>query len=238
MKTKKVTKNFFVPENFYEQSAKNAYDAVVENFPKTFFVGGMVRDLLLSKKISDIDIATSAKPDEIINTLKGQNFKLDLEAKRFGVISIIIGKHRIEITTFRNDLYDNSRYPKISFVKTPNMDSKRRDFTINALYFQGKSLTIYDYTSGFLDLSKKLIRLIGEPGDRIQEDPLRIIRAYRFKNQLHFTFEKKTEQAIKENLNLLSKLTTNKIYSEFKKIKSKSSRQDIEKNLHNYLQIK
>lgn len=238
MKIKKVTKNFFVPENIYEQTAKNAYDAIVENFSKTFFVGGMVRDLLLSRKITDIDIATEAEPDQIVNVLKNQNFKLNLEAKRFGVIAVIVGKQMIEITTFRKDVYTNSRYPKISFVNTSNIDSKRRDFTINALYFQAKSLTIYDYTSGLVDLSKKLIKFIGEPNDRIQEDPLRIIRAYRFKNQLHFSFDKKTEQAIEKNLNLISKLTQTKVHNELLKIKSNRSRQQLKKILHNYLQIK
>lgn len=238
MKIKKVTKNFFTPENIYEQAAGKAYDAIVENFPQTFFVGGMVRDLLLSKKIMDIDIATEATPEKVITVLKGLDLILDLSAKRFGVVGIMVGKQRVEITSFRKDVYNNSRYPKISFVKSASIDSKRRDFTINSLYFQGKTLNIYDYNSGLSDLSKKQIRFIGQPTLRIQEDPLRIIRAYRFRNQLHFKLEHNTNLAIENNLSEISKLNMNRIQTELKKIKSIKSRQEIKNILHKYLQLK
>jgi tRNA nucleotidyltransferase (CCA-adding enzyme) len=203
------------------------YSLLVENFPQTFFVGGAVRDAILNKKISDIDICTSAKPSEVVGLLKKNGIKATDIYKNFGVIIAKKNALEIEIATFRKDSYKNSRYPSVEFVDNPNSDSKRRDFTINSLYLSTKTCLITDFHNGFRDIKKREIRFIGIPKKKITEDPLRIIRALRFAMTLNFKIEKKSFIAIKNNFNLIESITQSRLKAELEKIKNKKIKKYI-----------
>lgn len=195
------------------------YSALVENFSQTFFVGGMVRDLLLKRKVADIDIATEAKPDAVAKILSDADIKIIADNKRFGSIIAKQGNMTIEITSFRQDLKSSGRYPKVVFISNPKIDSQRRDFTINSFYLKAKNEQIFDFHKGSSDLKLKQIKFIGAPAKRISEDPLRIIRALRFALTLNFKLEKKTKIAIKKSFAMVKTLTKTKLEKEINKIK-------------------
>jgi len=204
-----------------EKFGEKVFSVLVENFSQTFFVGGTVRDLLLKKRTVDIDIATVARPEQVIKLLQKAGIICDSKYKKFGVV---IAKHKnllVEITTLRADLPSQNRYPKVRFISSPKLDSQRRDFTINSLYFSQKTKKILDFHNGLNDLEHKIIRFVGNPKIRIKEDPLRIIRALRFALTLDFTIEKKSLGAIKKDFNLTKKLTQTKIKKELNKISGK-----------------
>ncbi len=181
-----------------------------------FEVGGSVRDELLGLDVFDYDFATNAKPEEIVKFLPNVN---DTFAK-FGCIKCKGEFGRAEITTFRvEEDYVDFRHPKsIKFVDSLEEDYKRRDFTINAIYkdINGK---YYDPSNGIEDLNNKIIRFIGDPAKRVQQEPLRILRAKRFALKLGFTIEHNTQKAIDEFSYLLDKLNPDKIKEEEKKFK-------------------
>lgn len=201
----------------YEQTALQVYNSLVENFSQTFFVGGAVRDLILGRPLTDVDLATAGRTSEVLALLRALGYELDLKGIRFGVISVKARSKWIEIASFRKEHYGNSRFPKISFTSSKALDAKRRDFTINSLYFQGKTGVLYDPFGGIKDLRSKTVKLIGNPDKRLREDPLRIVRAYRFARQLNFRFDPKTEQAINSNFHLLRDITVKKIKKEIAK---------------------
>lgn len=211
--------NYF-PKNNIEKFGTKVFSALVENFSQTFFVGGMVRDVLLNKPILDIDIATSAKPEEVIQILKSNNIKFIDTYAKYGSITAVNGIKRIEITTFRKDIESNNRYPKVVFCDSFKEDSKRRDFTINSFYLSPNLGKILDPQNGLLDLKNKQIKFIGNPKNKILQDPLRIIRAIRFALILNFYFEKNTLTEIKNNFTEINKLTKTKIQKEIFKIKN------------------
>lgn len=187
-----------------------------ENGFSIFEVGGSVRDSLLGLEVFDFDFATDATPEEILKFLPDVK---DTFAK-FGCIKYKGKFGRAEITTFRKEeKYDDFRHPaKIVFVKSLEEDSKRRDFTINAIYrdIDGK---IYDPTGGIKDLENKVIRFIGDPETRIKEDPLRILRAKRFASKLGFGIESNSLKAMKKLSYLIEKLNPDKVREEERKIK-------------------
>ena len=187
-----------------------------ENGFSIFEVGGSVRDELLGLEVFDFDFATDATPEEMMKFLPNAN---DTFAK-FGCIKYK-GEHgRAEITTFRVEKsYDDFRHPnKIRFIKSLDEDYKRRDFTINAIYkdINGK---LYDPSNGVEDIKNKTIRFIGDPEKRIEEDPLRILRAKRFAAKLGFEIEPKTAKAMEKLEYLLEKLNPDKIKEEERKSK-------------------
>jgi tRNA nucleotidyltransferase/poly(A) polymerase len=224
----------FVAGTTYEKFGQNVYFALVENF-STYFVGGMVRDLLLQRKITDIDLATNASPGEIQAALARQHINFHSQHRKFAVITAYQGRYEVQITTFRQDLASTNRYPKIRLVKTPKQDSLRRDFTVNALYYSLKTRLILDFHEGLKDLQNRQLRFIGEPTKRIKEDPLRIVRALRFKTQLNFQLEKKTAAAITQNFYLLKKLSTARIETEVKRLPTTSQRKNLRKIINSYL---
>lgn len=207
------------------------YNLLVDNFSQTFFVGGMVRDLLLNKKILDIDIATAAKPEEVVKILSDAQIELDTLYKKFGVVTAKDQTVRVSITTFREDLKADSRYPKVRFVKTAKQDSNRRDFTINALYLSAKSKKILDFHNGIKNINQRLIRFIGNPEKRIKEDPLRIVRAFRFAKTLNLKIENETLKAINKYFYLTSTLSNSRIETELNKITNKNKKAIVEKIL-------
>lgn len=193
------------------------------------WVGGIVRNRLLMQKTDNLDIATDALPDEVEKILKRVKIKYTSQGKHFG--SIVAGK--VEITTFRSDgRSSNRRHPdEIQFIKDYLQDAKRRDFTINAFYYDPLTKQIYDPANGQKDLQLKLIRFIGDPRKRIDEDALRMLRAVRFAAQLGFKLEKNTFAAIKTRAKYLQSLSTNQINKEMSKIKLLKNQKEIQKLL-------
>ena len=195
-----------------------AFDFLKDVFRKNGFrlyvVGGTVRDFLLGKEITDLDFVTDATPEEEMKFIPEADFTF----KRFGAVRYPYkGKH-IDITTLREEgEYNDSRHPsKVAFVKDPKLDYVRRDFTINAMYLD-EDYNVIDFSSGQEDLKKKLIRFIGDPRKRIEEDPLRIARAERFAKSLGFEIEEETLAALNDKRDLLGKLNPEKLKEERKK---------------------
>lgn len=192
---------------------------IVETLAKAGFIayyaGGWVRDLLLNHPSDDIDIATNAPP-ETIQALFPHTVPIGLA---FGIILVIIDGRQYEVATFRQDLdYKDGRRPtKIEFT-TAVEDAKRRDFTINGMFYDPLKDEILDYVDGKIDLENKLIRAIGDPHERIKEDRLRMIRAIRLACRFHFKIEKNTELAIRAHAKeLFPAVAIERVSQEFKK---------------------
>ena len=179
------------------------------------FVGGAVRDHLLRKIAKDIDIATSAEPDEVKVIFKNT---IDVGIAH-GTVLVIIEDEAIEVTTFRTEgTYTDHRRPdKVHFVKTLREDLLRRDFTINALAMT-KSGKIIDLFSGEKDLHERVIRAVGNPTERFHEDALRMLRAVRFSSVLDFDIEVGTLQAIHDNAHLIKHVSVERIKIELDKL--------------------
>ena len=182
---------------------------------EAYFVGGSVRDLLLKRHIHDVDIATSAYPQEI-----KQIFQKTIDTGiQHGTVTVLFGGESYEITTFRTESgYQDFRRPDhVTFVQNLSEDLKRRDFTINALAMDVFG-NIIDHFDGLKDLHNRLIRAVGKAENRFHEDALRMMRAVRFMAQLQFRLEPETEQAISDNHELLSKISVERIRDEFVKM--------------------
>lgn len=192
-----------------------------ENGYQAYVVGGAVRDFLMGKTPHDYDLTSDALPSQISDVFK--DFYQEHSGEKHGTIRVIIDHKPIEITTFRCDEgYTDYRRPdNVEFVKDVYIDSKRRDFSINAFYyFEGH---IYDFHEGLEDLNNKVIKTIGNPSTRFHEDALRILRAIRFSAKLGYEIESKTKTALldcKEELNLIAK---ERILTELKEISSTSN---------------
>lgn len=173
-----------------------------------YLVGGCVRDFFLNRSTKDFDIATSATPDEICALFPDAI----TVGKAFGVIRL---SDTLEIATFREDLeYIDHRHPKFIKFSGAVEDSKRRDFTINALYFDPKTGKILDPTGGLQDLERKILRAIGTPGNRFKEDALRLLRAIRFSAQFQFEIDPATAEAIHAKARLIHHVSAERIREE------------------------
>jgi poly(A) polymerase len=158
------------------------------------YAGGCVRDALLQRPYLDVDIATSATPDQVQALFPKAS---DPQGKAFGVIRLRIDEHVFEIATFRVDgPYLDGRRPSSITFTTAEEDAKRRDFTINGMFFNPLQNQLLDYVTGQADLSAKIIRAIGDPVSRFTEDRLRLFRAIRFAVQLGFEMEPATWKAL------------------------------------------
>lgn len=182
---------------------------------QAFVVGGAVRDYLLNKKPLDYDIATNATPGEI-KTLFADKKTFDTGIKH-GTVSVMIKKRRIEITTFRQEnKYEKYRRPdQVVFIHDLEKDLSRRDFTMNAIAYHNQ---MHDYFNGVEDIKNKIIRCVGDPSIRFQEDALRILRALRFSCQLGFQIEEQTKKAIFDHKQLLIHISKERILDEWAKM--------------------
>lgn len=170
------------------------YNKVRAIVDPVYLVGGCVRDKLLGLTPKDYDFATPLTPDEIEAAIRKAGRRPYLVGKRFGTIGVKIDGVMVEITTFRSEQYDpDNRKPRVAFVKDITADLSRRDFTINAIAKRGSR--IIDPFEGHLDLEDKIIRCVGEPKHRFDEDPLRMLRAGRFASQLGFVVDEPTKRA-------------------------------------------
>ena len=197
-----------------------------------YFVGGCVRDFFLNKPLSDIDIATSAPQKRVEQLFK--DLDMDLSASFFGVVTLI-SPVKCQITTFRSESdYYNHRYPrKITFVEDVSLDAYRRDFTVNALYLD-KDMNLYDPFHGVDDLNKKILRSIGDPSVRLNEDALRILRAIRFSVTLEFTMEPLLLKSCIERSPTLIYLKEDTIELERSKLKSSNLNKNQKEKLESY----
>lgn len=173
---------------------------------EAYVAGGFCRDLLLGKIPKDVDIATSAQPEELlVLTLPDVEFELIAAAEAYPVVQARRGYERLEIATFRQDIYleknDTSRRPaEMILGATLAEDANRRDLTINALYFDPLTNTVIDPTGhGINDVEQRLIRFVGDPHQRILEDRIRLLRAIRFKNRFDFQYDETTQAALRQD---------------------------------------
>lgn len=182
---------------------------------ESYFVGGAVRDMILGYSINDYDITTLATPDEIRETL--HMYKTIDIGGSLGTVLARTENFSVDITPFRIEgEYKNYRKPEeVIFSKDVRDDIKRRDFTINAILYNGEFI---DYVGGIEDLKNKIIRAIGDPEERIKEDALRILRAVRFASKYDFEIEDGLKSAIISNVNLLENISYERIRDEFVKI--------------------
>lgn len=181
-----------------------------------YFVGGAVRDKILGKPVKDIDIATSAKPEDITHLFQ----KTYLIGADFGIVNVVENAHNIEVATFRKESgYFDGRHPeKVEYTVSPQEDALRRDFTVNALFFDPVKDQIFDFVGGFSDIKKGIIRTIGKPEFRLNEDYLRILRAIRFGFFLDFTIDERVFEYIKLIHHNLTFLSEERIRDELNKI--------------------
>jgi poly(A) polymerase len=142
-------------------------------------VGGAVRNALLDMPIHEIDVATTAVPEEVVRRVQAAGFKPVPTGIEHGTVTVVIDKHPFEVTTLRQDVETDGRHAKVAFGRDWKTDAERRDFTINALS-ASRDGTVYDYVGGLADLPERRVRFIGEPKKRIEEDYLRILRFFRF----------------------------------------------------------
>lgn len=199
----------------YIEEGKKIIEKINEKGFEAFFIGGMVRDFLLGIKIHDIDITTSAKPEDIEAIFK----KTFAVGKKYGTITVISNNFNFEITTYRIDgKYLNNRKPEsVEFSSSLKDDVERRDFTINALAMD-KDLNVIDLVNGQNDLKRKVISAIGVKDERFKEDALRILRAFRFVSKLNFIIDEDTKEAMRKNKDLLKNVSNERILSELTKI--------------------
>ena len=181
------------------------------------FVGGCVRKYLTNDEIEDIDIATILNTEEIKDKFKETYFKVIDTGIKHGTITLVYDKFKLEITTLRKDLKTDGRHAEVEYIDNWQLDSERRDFTINAIYLD-KDGKLFDPQLGVNDLKNKNIKFIGDPQKRIEEDYLRIIRFIRFKIMYDFKIEQTTAKAIKQNLNGIKKISKERILIELYKI--------------------
>jgi len=181
------------------------------------FVGGCVRSHLQSKKVEDIDIATIFTPEELKKKLKNSKFKVIDTGLEHGSVTVLSDNKKFELTTLRKDIKTDGRHAEIETIDDWKEDSKRRDFTINAIYLNKKG-KIFDPQQGISDLKNNIVKFIGDPQTRIEEDFLRIIRFLRFTIQYNSSVEHSTVQAIKLKLNGIKNLSKERILSELLKI--------------------
>jgi len=221
----------FQKDNIIRLSVKNLDDLKYFNTAKQIFicfqnqnyklklVGGCVRKLITEEKIDDMDIAINIEPEKIKKVFVEQKIKFVETGIKYGTITALINDFKFEITSLRKDLSTDGRHAKVEFTSNWEQDAQRRDFTINAIY-SDISGEVYDPLNGIEDLKNGIIKFIGDPNRRIQEDYLRILRYLRFytqynKNKFH---DEIAIKAIKRNLDGLAKISKERILEELFKM--------------------
>ena len=194
---------------------KYIIDTFYENNYEAYMVGGCVRDCILGLSPNDYDITTSATPN-ITESLFNKTIPTGLD---HGTVTVVINNENFEVTTYRTEgkYIDNRRPESVQFVSNIKEDLSRRDFTINAFAYNEQA-GLVDYFDGLNDLNNKVIRAVGNPNIRFQEDALRMLRAIRFSCQLDFDIDIETFNAIKRNYSLIKNISVERIRDELCKI--------------------
>ena len=203
-----------------ERNVEKIFDAIesYSNKAEIRYVGGCVRKIINNEKVDDIDLATNIDPTKVKEALKKKNINFFETGIEHGTITALIENDKFEITSLRSDIKTDGRHAEIKFTTDWIKDAERRDFTINSIYADING-NLFDPFDGKKDLENGLIKFVGEPERRIEEDYLRILRYFRFfalysKNE-HLTEIKK---AIKKNIVGIKKLSSERLLDELKKI--------------------
>nr|WP_246535111.1 polynucleotide adenylyltransferase PcnB [Methylomonas paludis] len=190
---------------------------------EAYLVGGCVRDLLLGREPKDFDVATNASPEQVKQIFRNCR----IIGRRFRLAHVFFGREIIEVATFRGSepdeadqhvVHEDGRLLRDNVFGTLEQDVWRRDFTVNALYYNIRDFSVVDYTGGMLDHQAGILRLIGDPAIRYREDPVRMLRAIRFAVKLGFTLHPDTEQPIHEYAELLKSIPSARLYDEALKL--------------------
>lgn len=197
------------------QAALNVIQTLQANGYEAYIVGGAVRNILLKQDINDIDITTNCLPDDMINIFD-RTVPVGIE---HGTVLVLTDDYQFEVTTFRIDgeYKDHRRPDEVQFVAELKADLERRDFTINALAID-QQYNVIDYFNGQNDLTLRMIKAVGNPDNRFQEDALRMMRAIRFMSVLDFEIEDKTLHAIHNLAHLIQHVSIERIIVEMKKL--------------------
>ncbi|MEW5786425.1 MAG: polynucleotide adenylyltransferase PcnB [Pseudomonadota bacterium] len=192
-----------------------------------FVVGGAVRDLLLGKEPKDFDVATDATPEEVKRVFR----RARLIGRRFQIVHVYCGSDLIEVTTYRaaappvEDEEEASRVTaedgmllRDNVFGSQEEDAARRDFSVNALYYDPEKEEVWDWHGGFEDARKKVLRMIGDPATRFREDPVRMLRAARFAAKLEFHIDPATRAPIAELAPMLARIPTSRLFDEMMKL--------------------
>ncbi|MBR1604601.1 MAG: CCA tRNA nucleotidyltransferase [Alphaproteobacteria bacterium] len=162
-----------------DKAVLRLFDVVEKHGGVLRFVGGAVRDALAGRQGFDLDLATDMSPDELVETCEENNIKTIPIGIKYGTVGVVINDKVLEITSLRKDIKTDGRHAEVEFTTDWQEDASRRDLTINAVYADEKG-NVFDYYNGIDDLEKGVVRFIGNPAHRIQEDYLRILRFFRF----------------------------------------------------------
>lgn len=205
-------------------NAANVLRKIKQSGFEGFLVGGSVRDLILGQTPKDFDIATNATPEQLRRIFKNSR----IIGKRFRIVHILCGREIIEVTTFRGNhnaqdklhalQSDDGILLRDNVYGSIEEDALRRDFTVNALYYDIHTDKVYDFCQGFDDIKKRVLRLIGDPVQRYTEDPVRMLRALRLSCKLSFHLHPQSNAAIDECAHLLAKIPPARLYDESTKL--------------------
>src|ERR1051326_7808247 len=201
-------------ENARERAAEIVRHLHAAGFT-AFWVGGCVRDYLLGREPGDYDVATSALPEQIEKLFK----RTVAVGRKFGVMLVVQDDHQFQVATFRAEAdYRDGRHPEKVVFGNAEADARRRDFTVNGLFFDPTTEKLHDWVGGKADLERKIIRTIGSPEERFTEDHLRLLRAVRLSAQLGFEIEEQTFEAIKRNAGKILGVSAERIREELNKL--------------------
>ncbi|MCL4184982.1 MAG: polynucleotide adenylyltransferase PcnB, partial [Burkholderiaceae bacterium] len=186
---------------------------------KAYVVGGGVRDLMLGLAPKDFDVATDATPEQVRALFRRSR----IIGRRFQIVHVIFGRETIEVSTFRaiQDVAETDEHGRVlrdNVWGTQAEDAARRDFTINALYYDPIGDTVLDYHNGVRDLERRTLRMIGDPTTRFREDPVRMLRVARFTGKLSFKVEPKTRKPIRELAELVHNVPAARLFDEMLKL--------------------
>jgi len=183
-----------------------------------YVVGGAVRDLLLGVKPKDFDVATDAPPEEVHKLFRRSR----LIGRRFKLVHVMFGAETVEVSTFRagdaSETDEHGRVLRDNVFGTREEDAARRDFTVNALYYDPATETILDFHNGLADLKRRSVNIIGDPRARYREDPVRMLRAARFSAKLDFSIDERTRAPIAELADLLGNVPAARVFDEMLKL--------------------
>ena len=211
---------------------KRIFDAINEysNISEIRYVGGCVRKIINKELVDDIDLAVNLDPKEIIQIFKTNNIKFYESGIEHGTITALINSIKFEITSLRKDIQTDGRHAKIEFSKSWYEDASRRDFTINAIYADIEG-NLYDPFTGKNNIKDGKIEFIGDPEKRINEDFLRILRYVRFfLNYSKVDHNLNIQRVIKKNIKGISKISSERLLDEFKKIVKSNVLQKLHKD--------
>jgi poly(A) polymerase len=224
-----MTATFHEGDGEMVAAAREVARVLIRAGHQALFAGGCVRDALLRRPLKDIDLATSATPDQVESLFAGQTVAV---GKAFGVVLVLRGGFTFDVATFRTDgAYVDGRHPGSVTFATSEGDAQRRDFTVNGLFCDPQSGEVTDNVGGLEDLQARVIRAIGEPEARFREDHLRMLRAVRFASMLDFRIEEATREAIAAHAEWLRTVSAERIASEFVRLLCESPRPSAGLNL-------